>query len=69
MSAKQFAKLFIEDLPDTLKLKQNEHIFLFDDDVFKDDPNLKILRSELNKLNFDLIPYDDEAWKLVKLTK
>lgn len=69
MNAKQFAKLFIEDLPETLKLKQNEHIFLFDNDVLKDDPNLKTLKTELNKLNFDLIPYDNETWKLVKLTK
>lgn len=69
MNAYDFAELFIEDLPDLLKSKQKDHVLFFDINVLQDDPELKILRQELNKLNYDLIPCEDNGWNLMKITK
>ncbi|MBO4412445.1 MAG: hypothetical protein J5779_00300 [Clostridia bacterium] len=73
MNAKTFAEMFIEDLPDTIKdLKDNE-TFSFSIGVYKDDPDLEILKTELNKVGYDLqlIKKNDnpvqQNWKLIKL--
>lgn len=69
MGANDFAELFIEDLPDILKSKQKDHVLFFDINVLQDDPELKILRKELNKSNYDLIPCEDNGWRPVELVK
>lgn len=69
MTAIEFAQEFINDLPETLEKYTNTSSLVFCKDILKEDPELKILRKELNKHCYDLIPCEDNGWKLVKLTK
>ncbi len=72
MTAEEFAKEFINDIPDR-KIKIDDTLTVFSMSVYADDPELKILRKELNKAGYKLIlekpskkPYEQE-WRLVKI--
>lgn len=71
MNAEEFAQEFINDLPDTLKhIDINIGRLGFSKEVFENDPDLKILKKELNKINYDLILDEDPknyGWKLIKI--
>ena len=74
MNAEEFAQEFINDLPDTLQhMDINKGKFVFNIEVYEQDPNLEILRKELNKINYDLVSEEDLStktkisWKLVKI--
>lgn len=73
MNAEEFAVEFINDLPDTLEhMDINKSFFSFNADVYLEDPELKVLKSKLNEINFDLVPtqignLSSNAWKLIKL--
>ena len=72
LNAEQFADLFIEDLPDTLKDYKEGDQLIFCKNTYKDDPDLKVLKKKLNAIGYDLIVCDeapniDLSWKLIKL--
>ena len=75
MNALDFAEEFISDLPDLLKEDYSKHLLNFSIGVYEKDPDLKILRSELNKIGYDLIAINqnkidkitDQDWQLIKL--
>lgn len=69
LTAKQYAQEFINDLPETLAELTDDTRIVFCKNTLREDPELKILRQELNKHDYDLIPDGDIDWKLVKLTK
>lgn len=66
MTAEEFAQEFINDLPETLEKYNDKSSLVFCKSILKEDPELKILRKELNKHNYDLIPCEDNGWKLIK---
>lgn len=58
----EFAHEFINDLlntPNNLNLSQEIEV-CFNKNILTDDPNLTILKTELKKVNFDLIPTNNE---------
>ncbi|MBQ8845072.1 MAG: hypothetical protein IJ008_03540 [Clostridia bacterium] len=64
----EFAHEFINDLtttPNSFNLS-NELEVCFNQNILSDDPNLTILKSELKKANFDLIPTNDKHNFIVK---
>ncbi len=72
MTAEEFAKEFINDIPDR-KTKIGETLTVFSTSVYIDDPELKILRKKLSDAGYKLIlekpseePYEQE-WRLVKI--
>lgn len=74
MNAEEFANEFIADLPDTLKTHDMENgRFSFCINVYNEDPELKILKSKLNNVGYDLIVDKvlknvwKQNWKLVKI--
>ena len=75
MNALDFAELFIEDLPDLLKNRKPDNELSFSIEVYEDDPELKILKSELNKIGYNLICVNknevdkitDQKWNLIKI--
>lgn len=74
MDAEEFAEEFINDLPDTLKhMNINIAKLVFNNEVYEQDPELKILRTKLNKIGYDLLPETDytaeanTSWKLIKI--
>ena len=69
MTAEEFAQEFINELPETLAELKESTRFMFCKNTLHDDPELKILRRELNKLNYDLISDENNDWQLVKITK
>lgn len=69
LTAEEFAQEFISDLPETLEKYTDTSSLVFFKNILEEDPELKILRKELNKLNYDLIPCEDNGWQLVKLAK
>lgn len=69
LTAEEFAQEFINDLPETLAELTNDTQIVFCKNTLQEDPELKILRKKLNKHCYDLIPCEDNGWKLVKLTK
>lgn len=69
MTAKEFAKEFINDLTE----RTTNTLTVFSMSVYNDDPQLKILKSELEKAGYNLIlekpnkiPYEQE-WKVIKI--
>ena len=75
MNALDFAGLFIEDLPDLLKNRKPDNELSFSIGVYEKDPELKVLKSELNKIGYNLICVNkndvnkitDQSWQLIKL--
>lgn len=75
MNALNFAELFIEDLPDLLKNRKPDNELSFSIGVYEDDPELKVLKSELNKIGYNLICVNknrvdkitDQKWNLIKI--
>lgn len=71
MTAQEFAKEFINDIPDR-NTPISETLTVFSMSVYNDDPDLKILQKELNKAGYKLIlekpskkPFEQE-WRLIK---
>lgn len=74
MSAKHFAQEFINDLPELLEnFDLNKNKLCFNQNTYENDPELTILKSELNQIGFDLkiINKSDtltkQTWQLIKL--
>ena len=75
MNALEFAEEFISDLPDLLNEDYSKHFLNFSIGIYENDPNLKILKSELNKIRYDLIVVNqnevnkitDQDWQLIKI--
>ncbi len=71
MTAEEFAEMFVEDIPNTLK-NENEANLIFDSSTLNDDPELKILRNRVEQAGYKLIPEKDPSqvkfqnWLLVK---
>ena len=71
--AKTFAEMFIEDLPDTLKGAKEDTRFVFSIGVYESDPELEILKQELNKIGYDIEctkksdKKTEQSWKINKL--
>lgn len=70
IKALQFAKTVIEDLKDafTYDFKEDEplHIVINQSDI-DNDPNLEILNSELNKINFKIQKDTNNLWLISKI--
>ncbi len=69
MTAKEFAKEFINNL----SKRTTDTRTVFSMSVYNDDPQLKILKRELEKAGYSLIlekpnkiPYEQE-WKVIKI--
>ena len=56
----QFAKEFINDLKSNNFDYSKELEFVFNKDILLNDPNLTILKQELNKVGFDIFPTKNE---------
>ncbi len=69
MTPEQYAQEFIDELPEILAELKESTRFMFCKNTLQNDPELKILRRELNKLNYDLIPVENDDWQLIKITK
>ncbi len=74
MTAEQFAKEFIHDLffdDDTQTEKTfDEPIQVsFNENVYQDDPNLKVLKSELNKVGLDINESNNKKYKIWIVSK
>lgn len=83
MNAEEFAEEFINELPEILENQNEEQFFYFNLGIYNQDPELKILRTALNKVGYDLIltvkrisknvrtnPSDkllNQKWKLIKI--
>lgn len=72
MTPQEFAKEFINDIPDR-KTPIDKTLTVFSMSVYNDDPELKILQEELNKAGYKLIleksskkPFEQE-WRLAKI--
>ncbi len=71
LNANEFAQMFVEDIPDILK-DGKEHILSFLPEIFKDDPELKVLQKAVAeagysiKLNQDTKDNDLQEWMLSK---
>lgn len=69
MDAYQFAKEFINDIQSGTFDTNKESIVVFNKNILKDDPELKILNSELSKIGFILKPTEKpNDWTLKKLS-
>ena len=68
MNAFEFAQEFINDLED-MSINWETNNFVFNKQTYIDDPDLKILKSELNKINLDLVLINksEKIWKLTKI--
>lgn len=65
----QFAKEFINNLnSETNQFDYSKDINVcFNKNILTNDPNLNVLKQELNKIGFNLTPTDKEGyWKLKK---
>lgn len=71
MTALQFAKEFVNDFLDDLKSDPNYYKtnnFWFNKRTLSDDPNLKILNQELNKIGYKIELIDNnEHWAVSKI--
>ena len=74
MTAEQFANEFVNDLLEDLqnpKFDLSKKFFVFYDNVYVDDPNLQILKTKLNEINFDIVldnvKDNDKFWKVFKI--
>lgn len=83
MNAEEFAEEFINDLPELLENQIEEQYLYFNVTIYNQDPELKILKTALNKVGYDLIligkrisknartnPSDkllNQRWKLIKI--
>ncbi len=83
MNAEEFAQEFINDLPELLENQIEEQYLYFNVTIYNQDPELKILKTALNKVGYDLIligkrisknartnPSDkllNQKWKLIKI--
>ncbi len=83
MNAEEFAQEFINDLPELLENQIEEQYLYFNVTIYNQDPELKILKTALNKVGYDLIligkrisknartnPSDkllNQRWKLIKI--
>lgn len=71
MAALDFAKEFINDFLEDLKNKPNFYLteqFWFNKSILSDDPKLKILNNELNKIGFKITLIDnDKHWSVSKI--
>jgi len=71
MTAEEFAEMFVEDIPNTLK-NESEANLIFDSSTLNDDPELKILRNRVEQAGYKLIPEKDPSqvkfqnWLLTK---
>ena len=66
----EFAHEFINDLKanyDHFNFSDNTATVGFNETVLSTDPELKILKSELNKIGFDIEPKNKDAWILRKI--
>lgn len=67
----EFAKEFINDFldnPANLNLNKDVEIN-FGKEVLEDDPNLKILKEELNKIGFDIFQQENKNFWTIKKIK
>jgi hypothetical protein len=71
MNAKEYAKEFIKDLKSDKDFNPNEPLkVFFNEAILNDDPNLTIIKKELNKIGLDIIQNDDkDFWTIFKLEK
>lgn len=74
MNAEEFAIEFVNDLLEDLQnpgFDLSKKFFVFYDNVYVDDPNLQILKSKLNEINFDIVldnvKDNDKFWKVFKI--
>ena len=83
MNAEEFAQEFINDLPELLENQIEEQYLYFNVTIYNQDPELKFLKTALNKVGYDLIligkrisknartnPSDkllNQRWKLIKI--
>lgn len=83
MNAEEFAEEFINDLPELLENQIEEQYLYFNATIYNQDPELKILKTALNKVGYDLIligkrisknartnPSDkllNQRWELIKI--
>ena len=71
LNANEFAQMFVEDIPDILK-DGKKHILSFLPEIFKDDPELKVLQKAVAeagyslKLNQDTKDNNLQEWILSK---
>ena len=72
MNAEEFAEMFVEDIPNTLK-NENKANLIFDSSTLNDDPGLEILRNKVEQAGYKLIPEQDpnkvkfQNWTLTKI--
>jgi hypothetical protein len=71
MNAKEYAKEFINDLKSDKNFYSKKSFkVIFNKAILNDDPNLTILKKELNKNGLDIIKNDDiDTWTIFKLEK
>lgn len=64
----QFAKKFIDNLKsDTFLDYSKETEVVFNKEILENDPNLEVLKKELSKIGFSLLPTDqNNCWTLRK---
>ena len=55
MNAEEFAEEFVNDLLESIENHIEEKFFYFSVPVYSEDPELKILKTALNKVGYDLI--------------
>lgn len=83
MNAEEFAEEFVNDLLKSIENHIEEKFFYFSVPIYNEDPELKILKTALNKVGYDLIligkrisknartnPSDkllNQRWKLIKI--
>ena len=70
--ALNFANNFIDDIINTkttINLNKPFEAF-YKDEILENDPNLEILKSELNKIGYDILKTDDiHYWTISKINK
>lgn len=83
MNAEEFAEEFVNNLLESIENHIEEKFFYFSVPIYNEDPELKILKTALNKVGYDLIligkrisknartnPSDkllNQRWKLIKI--
>lgn len=63
--ALEIAKDFVDDMltDDAVELNLGEEsLVYFSNEILEDDPNLEILKEELNKVGFDIFPAERPNW-------
>ena len=68
ITAQQFTKEFVNDFQSGLCKPSKDDSFVFNKNILQDDPDLKILNTELSKVGYILKPTkSSQRWTLKKL--